>query len=199
MKVGVLFSGGKDSAIAALLLAAHYEVELNTFAFSEERDLGAVESAGAVLGLPWKRRAFPNGVLEAALDRLIADGFPNGAINLVHRAALEGLARSYGVLGDGTRFDDRVPMLDPGEARSLMDRCGCSYVRPLLGFPRAEVDRLVKSCLVIERGQTGHMPNGDYEDELRAGLRRRGIDPASIFPPVHEQTLVRGRLGKSPR
>ncbi len=195
MKVGVLFSGGKDSALAALLLAPHYEVELNTFAFGEGRDLGAVEAAGAVLGLPWERRVFPDGVLECALDRLVADGYPNGAIRLVHRVALEALARWYGVVADGTRFDDRVPMLDPGEARSLMDRCGCSYIRPLLGFPRAEVDRLVKSCLVIERGQTGHMPNGDYEDELRAGLRRRGIDPTSLFPPVHEQTLVRGRVG----
>ncbi len=195
MKVGVLFSGGKDSALAALLLAPQYEVELNTFAFGEGRDLGAVEAAGAVLGLPWNRREFPDGVLETALDRLVVDGYPNGAISLVHRAALEALACMYSVVADGTRFDDRVPMLDPGESRSLMDRCGCSYVRPLLGFPRAEVDRLVGRHLVIERGETGRMPNGDYEDELRAELRRRGIDPAPIFPPVHEQTLVRGRKG----
>ncbi|HOT94211.1 MAG TPA: asparagine synthase-related protein [Methanoregulaceae archaeon] len=195
MKVGVLFSGGKDSALAALLLAPHYEVELNTFSFDQNRDLGAVEAAAAVLGLPWWHRMLPDGLLETALDRLVADGYPGGAINLVHRAALKALAGSYRVVADGTRFDDRVPMLDPGEARSLMDRFGCSYLRPLLGFPRAEVDRLADRHLVVERGETGRMPNGDYEDELRAGLRRRGIDPAPLFPPVHEQTLVRGRMG----
>jgi len=195
MKAGVLFSGGKDSALAALLLAPHYEVELNTFAFGEGRDLRAVEAAGAALGFPWQRRTFPEGTLATALDRLVADGYPNGAIGLVHRAALEALAAEYRIVADGTRFDDRVPMLDSGEARSLMDRCGCAYVRPLLGYPRAEVDRLAGRYFTIERGETGRMPNGDYEDELRGGLRERGLDPAPFFPPVHEQTLVRGRQG----
>lgn len=195
MKAGVLFSGGKDSALAALLLAPHYEVEVVTFASVAGRNLDVVEAAGAALGLAWRRESLPDEVLGAALDRIAADGYPNNAINLVHRWALEALAREYPVVADGTRFDDRVPMLGPDEARSLMSRCGCAYVRPLLGFPRAEVDRLVGRYLVVERGETGTIPNGDYECELRAGLRERGIDPTPIFPPSHEQTLVRGRKG----
>lgn len=195
MKAGVLFSGGKDSALAALLLAPHYEVEVITFASGAGRNLDAVEAAGAALGLAWRRAPLPEGVLGAALDRIAADGYPNNAINLVHRWALEALAREYPVVADGTRFDDRVPMLGPDEARSLMDRTGCAYVRPLLGFPRAEVDRLAGRYLAIERGETGKIPNGDYECELRAGLRECGIDPTPIFPPSHEQTLVRGRKG----
>lgn len=195
MKAGVLFSGGKDSALAALLLAPHYEVEVITFASGAGRNLDAVEAAGAALGLAWRRAPLPEGVLGAALDRIAADGYPNNAINLVHRWALAALAREYPVVADGTRFDDRVPMLGPDEARSLMDRTGCAYVRPLLGFPRAEVDRLAGRYLAIERGETGKIPNGDYECELRAGLRERGIDPTPIFPPSHEQTLVRGRKG----
>ena len=195
MKAGVLFSGGKDSALAALLLAPHYEVEVITFASGAGRNLDAVEAAGEALGLAWRRGTLPDGVLGAALDRIAADGYPNNAINLVHRWALEALAREYPVIADGTRFDDRVPMLGQDEARSLMDRCGCAYVRPLLGFPRAEVDRLAGRYLAIERGETGAIPNGDYECELRAGLRERGIDPTPIFPSSHEQTLVRGRTG----
>ena len=193
MKAGVLFSGGKDSALAALLLAPHYEVEVVTFASGAGRKLAAVEAAAAALGLAWRQATLSDGVLGAAVDRLVADGYPNNAINLVHRWALEALAREYPVVADGTRFDDRVPMLGSDEARSLMDRCGCAYVRPLLGFPRAEVNRLAGRYLAIERGETGGIPNGDYECELRAGLRARGIDPATIFPPSHEQTLVRGR------
>ncbi len=195
MKAGVLFSGGKDSALAALLLAPHYEVEVVTFASDAGRDLAAVGAAGAALGLAWRRAPLPEGVLGAAVDRLVIDGYPNNAINLLHRWALEALAGEYPVVADGTRFDDRVPMLGSDEARSLMDRCGCAYVRPLLGFPRAEVDRLAGRYLAIERGETGGIPNGDYECELRAGLRARGIDPATIFPPSHEQTLIRGRKG----
>jgi predicted subunit of tRNA(5-methylaminomethyl-2-thiouridylate) methyltransferase len=195
MKAGVLFSGGKDSALAALLLAPHYEVEVITFASDAGRNLAAVEEAGAALGLAWRQAPLPEGVLAAAVDRIVADGYPNNAINLVHRWALEALAREYLVVADGTRFDDRVPMLGPDEARSMMDRCGCAYVRPLLGFPRAEVDRLAGRYFAIERGETGRIPNGDYECELRARLRARGIDPAPFFPPSHEQTLVRGRKG----
>jgi predicted subunit of tRNA(5-methylaminomethyl-2-thiouridylate) methyltransferase len=195
MKAGVLFSGGKDSALAALLLAPHCEIEAVTFASDAGRDLAAVEAAGAALGLAWRRALLPQGVVAAAVDQLIADGFPNNAINLVHRWALEALAREYQIVADGTRFGDRVPMLGLDEARSLMDRCGCAYVRPLLGFPRAEVDRLADRYFMVDRGVTGQIPNGDYEYELRAGLQQRGVDPAPFFPTSHEQTLVRGRKG----
>jgi len=40
MKAGVLFSGGKDSALAALLLSRDYDVELNTVVFTAEDDPG---------------------------------------------------------------------------------------------------------------------------------------------------------------
>jgi predicted subunit of tRNA(5-methylaminomethyl-2-thiouridylate) methyltransferase len=193
MRAGVLFSGGKDSALAALLLAPHYEVEAVTVASDGGSGLAAVEAAGRALGLAWRVVRLPGEVLGTALDRLAADGYPNNAINLVHRWALEALAREYPVVADGTRFDDRVPMLGPDEARSLMDRCGCAYVRPLLGFPRAEVDRLAGRYLEVERGETGTIPNGDYERDLRAGIAARGLDPAPLFPASHEQTLVRGR------
>ena len=193
MRAGVLFSGGKDSALAALLLAPHYEVEAVTVASSEGPALASVEAAGRALGLAWRPMHLPAEVLGGAVDRILADEYPNNAINLVHRWALEALAREYPVVADGTRFDDRVPMLGPDEARSLMGRCGCAYVRPLLGFPRAEVDRLAGRYLDVERGETGTMPNGDYERDLRAEIAARGCDPAPLFPASHEQTLVRGR------
>ena len=37
MKAGVLYSGGKDSSLAAMMLGTYYEVELNTFVFDPDR------------------------------------------------------------------------------------------------------------------------------------------------------------------
>jgi predicted subunit of tRNA(5-methylaminomethyl-2-thiouridylate) methyltransferase len=66
-------------------------------------------------------------------------------------------------------------------------------VRPLLGFPRREVDRLADQLLVVQYGETGTIRNGDYESEIRDAIRARGLDPASLFPAHHEQSLVVGR------
>lgn len=68
---------------------------------------------------------------------------------------------------------------------------GCSYVRPLLGYGKTEVERLCERLLVVRYGgETGSIGNGDYEGEIRSALCARGIDPASFFPSRHLQSLV---------
>jgi predicted subunit of tRNA(5-methylaminomethyl-2-thiouridylate) methyltransferase len=193
MKIGVLYSGGKDSSLAAILLGTYYEVELNTFVFDPLRQIPKLEAAAEALGYPLKKRVFPEGMMNEMADMVIARGYPNDAINAVHLAAVESLAGEYNVVGDGTRFDDRVPMLTREAVQSLGSRTGCSYVRPLLGFVRREVDRLADQLLVVTYGETGTIPNGDYEAEIRDAIRARGLDPASLFPARHEQSLVVGR------
>lgn len=190
MKAAVLFSGGKDSAMAAIMLARDYDVELNTFVFDPARPIPAIEHAAGVLGLPLIKRAFGTGFLDEVVAMLIECGYPNDAINLVHRKAIEVLSSKYPVVGDGTRLNDRVPMLSTGEVQSIAARSGCSYVRPLLGFGKEEVERLVNRHLVVHYGETGELENGDYEHEIRTALREHGIDPASVFPPRHWQSLV---------
>jgi tRNA methyltransferase len=106
---------------------------------------------------------------------------------------VESLAGEYSVVGDGTRFNDRVPMLSRAAVQSLGNRTGCSYVRPLLGYVRPEVDRLADRFLIVEYGETGTIPNGDYETEIREACRARGLDCASLFPPHHDQSLVVGK------
>ena len=101
------------------------------------------------------------------VDLVIACGYPNDAINAVHQTAVESLAAEYNVVGDGTRFNDRVPMLTRAAVQSPGERTGCSYVRPLLGYVRREVDRLVDRFLVVKYGETGTIRNGDYESEIR--------------------------------
>lgn len=193
MKAGVLYSGGKDSSLASMMLGTYYEVELNTFVFDPLRQIPSVEAAAEALGYPLKKRVFRQGMLDEMADLVIAKGYPNDAINAVHQAAIEFLAAEYDVVGDGTRFDDRVPMLPREAVQSLMSRTGCSYVRPLLGFPRREVDRMADHLLVVNYGETGSIPNGDYESEIRDAIRARGLDPAFLFPAHHEQSLVVGR------
>jgi len=193
MKAGVLYSGGKDSSLASIMLGTYYEVELNTFVFDPLRQIPTLPAAAEALGFPLKIRVFEKGMLDEMADLVIAKGYPNDAINAVHRAATESLAAEYDVVGDGTRFDDRVPMLPRDTVQSLMSRTGCSYVRPLLGFPRREVDRLADQLLVVQYGETGTIQNGDYESEIRDAIRARGLDPASLFPAHHEQSLVVGR------
>jgi len=190
---GVLYSGGKDSSLAAIMLGTYYEVELNTFTFDPARPLPAVEAAARSLGFPLKRRMFRRDMLNEVADMICHDGFPNTAINLVHRTAVESLCREYRVVADGTRFDDRVPMLTRAEVQSLEGRTKSSYVRPLLGFTRKEVDRLVSRFLVVSHGETGTIRNGDYEAEIRDACRARGVDPATLFPAGHDQSLVMGR------
>jgi predicted subunit of tRNA(5-methylaminomethyl-2-thiouridylate) methyltransferase len=192
MKAGVLFSGGKDSALAALMLSRDYDVELNTFVFDEGRGIAAVERAAASLGFSLRKRVFEEGMLDQAVSMVLECGYPNDAINFVHRKAVEALCTEYRVVGDGTRLNDRVPMLTAGEVQRYEARFGSSYVRPLLGFGKPEVDRLVARHLRVVFGESGEIENADYEHEIRAALIGRGMSPAPLFPARHLQSLVVG-------
>jgi hypothetical protein len=193
MKAGVLYSGGKDSSLAAILLGTQYDVELATFVFEPTRTIPSVEAAAQALGFPLKKRTFRQGLLNEVVDMVKKDRYPNNAINLVHRTAVETLCSEYQVVSDGTRFNDRVPMLAHSEVQSLESRMQCSYVRPLLGYTRREVDRLAERFLVVRYGETGSIENGDYEAEIREACRNRGIDPGPLFPLHHEQSLIVGK------
>ncbi|WP_292364689.1 MULTISPECIES: DUF7411 family protein [unclassified Methanoculleus] len=193
MEAGVLFSGGKDSALAAIMLARDYGVELNTCVFDPDREVPEVRAAAVALGLPFKKRVLGKDLLREAVDLLLTCGYPNDAIAMVHRTAIEILSAEYAVIGDGTRREDRVPRLERPEVQHLEMTSGCSYVRPLLGYGKREVERLAGRLLVVRYGETGNIGNGDYEGEIRDALRARDIDPAPFFPPHHLQSLVVAR------
>ena len=197
MRAAVLFSGGKDSSLAAILLSTWYEVELNTYLFSQDTNIDAVRKAAGSLGFPHHVRQFREELLGEMVDLIIREGFPNNAIQQVHREAIRCLCEEYDVIADGTRFGDRVPLLTDDEIRSIGDRYGCAYVRPLIGFPKKEVERLVSRYLIIANGVTGEIQNGDYETGIRRELVRRGLYPESYFPPAHQQSLVTGRKPNS--
>ncbi|WP_247730050.1 DUF7411 family protein [Halovivax limisalsi] len=196
MRLGLLYSGGKDSTLAALLLEDFYDVTLATAHFGITDDWEHAERAAERLGLPFERLELDESVAADAVDRIREDGFPRNGIQRVHLAALEALAATdeFDAIADGTRRDDRVPTVSRAQAQSLEDRHDVEYVAPLSGFGRGAVDRLVESTLDVTVGPSEEIPRADYEAELRAKLlAEEGPGAVAEYFPDHDQTHVTGR------
>ncbi len=195
MDCGLLYSGGKDSTLAALVLERFYDVTLVTARFGLTDDWRyAAESAGR-LGFPFETLDLDPSVAEDAVARMVEDGYPRHGIQEVHRAALDALAEEgFDAVADGTRRDDRVPSISRAQAQSLEDRHDVDYLAPLSGFGRRAVDRLVEATLTVEVGPSEQIDRADYEAELRALLgEREGEGAIAEVFPAHDQTTVTGR------
>ncbi|PSP57403.1 alpha hydrolase [Halobacteriales archaeon QS_1_67_19] len=194
MDLGLLYSGGKDSTLAALLLEDFYDVTLVTATFgiadAHER---ARETAG-VLGFDFETVELDGAVAEEAVEQMVADGYPRNGIQQVHLQALDAVAgMAFDAVADGTRRDDRVPSVSRAQAQSLEDRHGVEYIVPLAGFGRGAVDSLVEETLDVTTGPSEQVPKADYEAELRALLaREHGEDAVDSVFPEHTQTYVEG-------
>ncbi|MFB6096304.1 MAG: alpha hydrolase [Haloferacaceae archaeon] len=196
MELALLYSGGKDSSLAALALDSFYEVTLVTAHFDVTDDWHHARAAAEALDYEFETLVLDRAVAEDAVDRMFDDGFPRNGIQQVHEHALERVAElDVSAIADGTRRDDRVPSVSRAQAQSLEDRHGVDYLAPLSGFGRRAVDRMVEATLDVESGPSEEIPKADYESELRALLAaehgRQAI--AEVFPN-HTQTHVRGRL-----
>lgn len=192
MKVVVLFSGGKDSALASILLEPFFDVELATFAFGGHDTDGAAKEAARVLNLPHRTIIFEDEVLEDALEMLLATGYPRDGLNRLHRHALEILSQEWEFVADGTKREDRVPMMTPDGVRSLEDRRKVHYIRPLAGYGSKTINALASSYMDFETLESGLRPASDFEVGLRMALEERsGQDAvARIFPAHHMHTRV---------
>jgi predicted subunit of tRNA(5-methylaminomethyl-2-thiouridylate) methyltransferase len=157
----MLYSGGKDSTLAALALARFYDVTLVTAHFGvTDAAENARETADAV-GFDFEAMELDRDVAREAVDRMLADGFPRNGIQQVHEHALETLAeRDYDAVADGTRRDDRVPTVSRAWAQSLEDRHGVDYLAPLSGFGRGAVDRLGVANLAVETAPSQPLAKG---------------------------------------
>ncbi|MDZ7731691.1 MAG: asparagine synthase-related protein [Natrialbaceae archaeon] len=194
MRCGLLYSGGKDSTLAALLLAPVADVTLVTASFGITDEWQLAREAAEAVGLPFERLEIDAAVAEEAVETIIEDGYPRNGIQRVHEHALERIAaKDYDLVGDGTRRDDRVPSIDRAAARSLEDRYGIGYVAPLAGFGRQTIDQLVEERLTVTSGPSETVGRADYEGELRARIADRWNKSRveTIFP-AHEQSRVTG-------
>jgi predicted subunit of tRNA(5-methylaminomethyl-2-thiouridylate) methyltransferase len=195
MDLALLYSGGKDSSLAALLLDEFYDLTLVTAHFGLTDDWQHAREAADALGYPFETVELDPAVAEEAVDRMVEDGFPRNGIQRVHDHALETVADGgYDAVADGTRRDDRVPNVSRAAAQSIEDRFGIDYIAPLSGFGRHAVDRLVEASFEVEVGPSETVPKADYEGELRTLLaERHGEDAIAAVFPAHEQTYVHRR------
>ena len=195
MELALLYSGGKDSSLAAVLLDRFYEVRCVTGSFGLTDDWEHAARAADALGFPFDRVDLDPDVAAEAAATMVADGYPRNGIQRVHEHALETIAdRDVDAIADGTRRDDRVPTVSRAQAQSLEDRHGVDYLSPLSGFGRHAVDRLVEATFEVEQGPSEEVPKADYEDELRTLIaEEHGTEAVEEVFPAHNQTYVRGR------
>jgi predicted subunit of tRNA(5-methylaminomethyl-2-thiouridylate) methyltransferase len=192
--LALLYSGGKDSTLAALFLDSFYDVRLVTGRFGITDDWTHAAAAADRLGYAFEPVDLDRSVAAEAAELMLDDGYPRNGIQRVHEHALEGVAGlDVDAVADGTRRDDRVPTVSRAQAQSLEDRHGIDYLSPLAGLGRHAVDRLVAENLQVETGPSAEVPKADYEAELRALLAaEHGPDAVESVFPDHEQSYVRG-------
>ncbi|USG99064.1 7-cyano-7-deazaguanine synthase [Thermococcus argininiproducens] len=195
MEVYHLYSGGKDSSLAAYILERlGYEVKLVTVNFGVLDSWKYARETAQSLGFEHEVFFLDRKILEKATEMCINDKHPNNAIQFIHERALEEIARREDVerVSDGTRRDDRVPLLDQRKTRSLEDRFNVQYIRPLLGLGYKTIRELTDRLFIIELKESEKLEKSDYEVEIRYLLREKGIDPLTIFPKRHLQSRVLG-------
>lgn len=193
MNISVLFSGGKDSSLAAILLEPFFEVTLVTCNFGFAETWKTARKAASELGFPHEILQIDGSIIESACDMAVSDGYPNRAIDHIHTRALQYAASGHLILADGTRRDDRVPMLGSSDVQRLEDTCGCMYIRPLLGYGRRAVDALVDIHLEIVEDESERIEKSDYEAELRALIEERYDREMvhAIFPRHIQSRVIR--------
>jgi len=198
MRLGLLYSGGKDSSLAALFLNRFYDVTLVTAHFDVTEDWRHAREAAQAVGFDFETVVMDREVAEDAIERMLDDGYPRNGIQRVHQHALESIAQipAFDAIADGTRRDDRVPTVSRAQAQSLEDRHDVDYIAPLSGFGRHAVDRLVDAELDVTVGPSDEIGKADYESELRALIATEyGEDAVGEVFPDHTQTVVNGLRG----
>jgi predicted subunit of tRNA(5-methylaminomethyl-2-thiouridylate) methyltransferase len=195
MDAGVLYSGGKDSTLAALLLEPFGDVTLLCCTFDVTDDHEHAQEAAREVGFPTRRVDLDPEVGREAADQIVEDGFPRNGIQTAHEHALERAAElEFDAIADGIRRDDRVPTVPRPLAQSIEDRHGVSHLAPLAGIGRDAIDEMVEASLRTERGPSAEIPKGDYETELRALIAaEHGSETVENLFPEHTQSRVLGR------
>ena len=191
MKTAVLYSGGKDSSLMAVILdKLGYEVELITINFGVfDSTKPAVQSAES-LGFKHRVVRLDTKILSDAVDMIIQDQFPNNGINHIHHEVIEHLADEYDLVADGTRREDRIPKLKQNEIQSLEDRKGVQYVN-LTGIGYKTINDTSDRLFRLQKAESDIHNSSDYEMEIRVLLEQKGQDINEIFPQ-HIQSRVIG-------
>jgi tRNA methyltransferase len=193
MKAGVLYSGGKDSSLVAVILRKlGYEVELLTVNFGIFDSWKPAANSANSLGFKHSILNGDKAIIEDAVDMILEDGFPNNGINYVHKQSLNIIAENYKIVADGTRRDDKIPKLKKNEIRCFEDKGEVEYIT-IEGFGHKTIKNLSKNWFEIQKEKSNLKNNSDYEIEIRyliTNLKGKKITE-NIFPD-HLQSRVLG-------
>lgn len=193
MKAAVLYSGGKDSSLVAVILQRlGYHVELLTANFNIYPSFKPAEKTAENLGFSHRVLRADETLLENAVTRILENGYPNQGIDYLHKQVLELAASRYEVVADGIRRDDRVPRLSLPEVTSFQDRHDVQYIN-LSGFGHRTINNLAEKLFRLKKEPTNPHNNSDYEIEIRHLIgEKKGREVAeNLFPP-HTQSRVIG-------
>lgn len=191
MKTAVLYSGGKDSSLMAVILdRLGYDVELVTINFGKFDSTKPAKESAENLGFHHKVIKLDEKILTDAVDMIIRDNFPNNGINHIHHEVIEQLADEYDLIADGTRREDRIPKLKQNEIQSLEDRKSVQYVN-LTGIGYKTINDISDNLFKLQKSESNIYNSSDYEMEIRVLLEEKGININEIFPQ-HIQSRVIG-------
>jgi tRNA methyltransferase len=193
MKACVLYSGGKDSSLMAVILQnLGFQVELVTINFGLYPAWKPAAKSALSLGFLHRVLNAPSQLLEEAVEMILKDGYPNNGLNHIHHQALQIAAGDYKIIADGTRRDDRVPKLTLNQIQSFEDSNNVEYMN-LTGFGHKTIDELSKKLFKVKKELTSVNNNSDYEIEIRYLLDKlRGDGTSSKLFPEHKQSRVTG-------
>ena len=191
MKTAVLYSGGKDSSLMAVILGKlGYDVELVTINFGLFDSTKPAKESAKNLGFKHKVISLDENILTNAVDMIIEDNFPNNGINYIHHEVIEALSEDYDIIADGTRREDRIPKLKFNEIQSLEDRKNVQYIN-LTGIGYKTINDTSERLFKLQKAESDIHNSSDYEMEVRVLLEKKGQDINEIFPQ-HIQSRVIG-------
>ena len=191
MKAAVLYSGGKDSSLVAVMLERlGLDVELYTANFGVYDSYTPAAKSAEALGFKHNVLEMDTEILKNACERIISDGFANDGIKYIHRQAVEKLAENHGIVADGTRRDDRTPKLTINQIKSLEDRLDVQYIN-LDSFGHKSIRLITDSLFEISKEKSNRDTSSDFEVEIRMMIDEMGADSQDFFPE-HYQTRVIG-------
>ncbi|MFC1663568.1 alpha hydrolase [Patescibacteria group bacterium] len=192
MKVSILFSGGKDSSLVAILLSKIFEIELITCSFGILSNWKKAEKAAEELGFPFKVLKLNKEIIREAASQAIKDGFPNNGIKHLHKEALKEVAKSSKIIADGITRNDRVPAFSFSEIISFEDKLKVYYIQPLIGYSRKAINLLAEKYFTIKEYESNSFVGAEYEFELREVIRNEysAERVSEIFPQNHTHSII---------
>ena len=191
-KVAVLFSGGKDSALASFILSKILNVELVTVTFGVLENWKNAEKAAQGINLPFRLLRLNEDIIKEAADLSIKNSSSASGLKFLHKTCLEKVAEESEMLADGLRRNDHTTTLEISEIMRLEDKFKIHYIQPLIGFSKKTIRLLVDKYFLFKEYKGNEFNGSEYEFELKVFIKDvYGVQKTDeLFPEDHPHSIV---------